>query len=53
VEAEMRERDQKDLTRAVGPLRRVPDALYLDTSDLSIEQTVERILAFVRSGEET
>ena len=50
VEAEMRERDQKDLTRAVGPLRRVPDALYLDTSDLSIEQTVERILEFVREG---
>ena len=50
VEAEMRERDQKDLTRAVGPLRRAPEALYLDTSDLSIEQTVERILAFVREG---
>ena len=48
VEAEMRERDQKDLTRAVGPLRCVPDALCLDTSDLSIEQTVERILQFVR-----
>jgi cytidylate kinase len=50
VEAEMQERDQKDLTRAVGPLRRVPDALYLDTSDMSIEEVVERILAFVREG---
>ena len=50
VETEMRERDQKDLTRAVGPLRRVPDALYLDTSDMGIEEVVERILAFVREG---
>ena len=53
VEAEMRERDQRDLPRTVGPLRRAPDALYLDTSELNIEQTVERILEFVRgrSGE--
>jgi cytidylate kinase len=48
VEAEIRERDQRDLTREVGPLRRVPEALYLDTSDLSIEEVVERILAFIQ-----
>lgn len=50
VEAEIRERDQKDFSRSVGPLRRAPDALYLDTSDLSIDEVVERVLAFVRSG---
>ena len=50
VEAEMHERDQKDLTRPVGPLRRVPEALYLDTSGLSIEQVIEHILEFVCGG---
>ncbi len=50
VEKEICERDQKDLSRAVGPLRRVSDALYLDTSGMSVQDVVERILAFVRAS---
>jgi len=44
------ERDLQDSTRAVGPLRRASDAVVVDTSHLSFEQQVERILSMVRAG---
>lgn len=42
-------RDHADSTRAVAPLVRAPDAVELDTSDLSFEEQVERVLALARS----
>ena len=41
-------RDHADSTRAVAPLVRAPDAVALDTSDLSFEEQVERVLALAR-----
>jgi cytidylate kinase len=35
------DRDCKDSTREISPLMRAPDAVYLDTSELSFEQSVE------------
>jgi cytidylate kinase len=37
-------RDQKDSTREASPLRKAPDAIELDTSDLTIEEQVDFIL---------
>ena len=45
----MAERDQKDLTRAVGPLCKAPDAVMIDSSDMSIEEVVDTIVRFVKS----
>jgi CMP/dCMP kinase len=47
IEREIRARDQADSTRADSPLTRLPDALYVDTTALSPEQVVERLLAIV------
>ena len=47
VEAEIAERDQRDRTRADSPLRQAGDAVYVDSSGLSIEQVEERIVALV------
>jgi len=44
------ERDRLDSTRAVGPLRRASDAIVVDTSHITFEQQVERILGIVRSA---
>jgi len=41
---ELRERDKRDQERAVAPLRPAPDAVSIDTDNLSIEQVVDRIL---------
>ncbi len=47
VMQEMADRDQNDSNRSISPLRQAPDALLIDTSDLTIDQVVERILAQV------
>lgn len=46
---EMKERDRRDSTRADAPLSQAPDAVYLDSTALSIEQVEEAILKIVRT----
>lgn len=50
VLANLLERDHLDSTRAIGPLRKADDALVVDTSALTFEEQLERILAVVRAG---
>ncbi len=44
VGKDLAERDAKDLSRKVAPLKKAEDAIYLDTTDLSIEEVVNEIL---------
>ncbi|MBO7668491.1 MAG: (d)CMP kinase [Firmicutes bacterium] len=44
VEREIRERDERDSTRAASPLRQAEDAVLVDSSDMSIEEVVCRII---------
>jgi len=46
--AQIAERDQRDRTRADSPLVQAPDAIYLDSTGLSIEEVEESILKIVR-----
>jgi len=48
VEKDLSNRDKIDSTRQVSPLRQAEDAIYIDTSDLSIEQVVEKMLEFIK-----
>jgi CMP/dCMP kinase len=41
---EVRARDVQDTTRALAPLTRAPDAVAIDTTDLTVEQIVERMV---------
>lgn len=45
VLADLERRDKADSSRAVAPLRRAEDAVELDSSDLSLDQVVDRIVA--------
>ena len=47
IEKAIEERDKSDEDRAVGPLRPADDAIVIDTTDLSIEEVVERLLRCV------
>ena len=47
--AQMQERDQRDSTRADGPLAQAPDAAYLDSTSLTVDEVEEAILKIVRS----
>jgi cytidylate kinase len=42
-------RDDQDTHRAVAPLRRAPDAMIVDNSDIGIVETVARMTARVRT----
>ena len=44
VLANIRERDRQDSGRADSPLKQAEDAIYLDTTALSLEEVVNRIL---------
>ncbi|MFJ1301450.1 (d)CMP kinase [Pseudomonadota bacterium AL_CKDN230030165-1A_HGKHYDSX7] len=46
---DMRERDARDTQRAVAPLAAAPDAVELDSSTLTIEQTVAAVLDLWRA----
>lgn len=45
---DMRRRDEADMNRAIAPLRKAEDATELDTSALTISQSVEAIVALIR-----
>lgn len=45
---EIRDRDEKSMTRLDSPLRRADDAVLVDTTDMSFEQVVARLLEIVR-----
>lgn len=50
VEQAIRERDRRDLSRAVGPLRRPDGGVVLETGALDLEQVVDRLEAAVRAA---
>lgn len=47
VAADLARRDHLDSTRAASPLVAAPDAVLLDTTSMSAEEVVERVLALV------
>jgi cytidylate kinase len=48
VLATQRERDERDETREHSALRAASDAVEIDTTDLTLDQVVERVVAFAR-----
>ncbi len=48
IEKEIRERDKRDAGRKLSPLKRARDAVYIDTTALSAEETAELIVFFMK-----
>lgn len=48
VATALAERDKSDSTRAVSPLSVAPDATVLDTTDVAVEDVIEKVLALIR-----
>lgn len=48
IEADIRERDFRDMNRETAPLCQAEDAVLVDSSDMTIEETVQRILTLAR-----
>jgi CMP/dCMP kinase len=49
VARQIRERDERDRTRAEAPLTQAPDAVYFDSTGLSVEDVEAAILKLVRA----
>jgi cytidylate kinase len=49
VAEQIRQRDERDRTRTASPLEPAPDAITIDSSALSIDQVVDRVLELVRA----
>ncbi|MBE5945781.1 MAG: (d)CMP kinase [Lachnospiraceae bacterium] len=43
IEADIEQRDYQDMNREIAPLKQADDAIFLDTSDMNIEQVVAYI----------
>ncbi|UCG47460.1 MAG: (d)CMP kinase [Phycisphaerales bacterium] len=48
VQRTIESRDRSDERRAAGPLKPAPDAIIIDTTNLGIEEVVEKVLGIVR-----
>ncbi|MDD5449573.1 MAG: (d)CMP kinase [Candidatus Omnitrophica bacterium] len=48
VEKDAKKRDISDETRKVGALKRAKDAVYIDTTSMSIDEVVKKILAEIK-----
>jgi len=44
---EIIERDKRDMERAAAPLKQAEDAIYLDTSDLTQEQSIQAVIDLI------
>ena len=49
ISGQLRERDERDRTRAEAPLTQAPDAVYVNSTGLSIQEVEEAILRLVRA----
>jgi len=50
VATALAQRDHQDRTREASPLAQAGDAVYIDTTDVTIEEVVERVLDVVRKA---
>lgn len=44
IQKDLSERDEKDLTRKVAPLKKAADAIFIDTTNLTIEEVVNEVI---------
>ena len=46
---ELEQRDYDDTHRAVAPLKAAPDAVHIDTSDLTLDESIDAVCAAIRT----
>lgn len=49
----IRERDRLDRAKGTGRLEQAPDAVYLDTTDLTLDQVCDRVIAIIHEKSNT
>lgn len=49
IEKDIIERDNRDMNREFAPLRQAEDAVYLDSSDMTIDEVVDKIISLFKN----
>lgn len=49
---DIEERDKRDMTRDISPLKQADDAILLDSSDMTIEMVVEKVVGLLADKEQ-
>lgn len=49
IKKDLKVRDESDLSRAIGPLKKADDAILIDTTDLTIEGVVDKVLSLIKA----
>lgn len=52
IEADIRERDYRDMNREISPLKQADDAVLVDTSYMNIEEVVDAIMELIKKDRE-
>lgn len=50
LKEDIKKRDYQDMHREIAPLKQAPDAIYLDSSEMNIEEVVQKICALIKNG---
>lgn len=48
IRADIEERDYRDMHREISPLRQAEDAILIDSSDMTVEEVISRIISLVK-----
>lgn len=48
IKADIEERDYRDMHREISPLRQAEDAILIDSSDMTVEEVISRIISLVK-----
>lgn len=51
IEADINDRDHRDMTREISPLKQAEDAVLVDSSEMSIEEVKEAIIRLYRENQ--
>ena len=46
IARDIKERDERDMTREIAPLKKAEDAILVDSSDMTIDEVVSKICSF-------
>ena len=50
LKEDIKKRDYQDMHREIAPLKQAVDAVYLDSSEMNIEEVVQKICALIKNG---
>lgn len=48
IRADIEERDYRDMHREISPLRQAEDAILIDSSDMTVEEVISRIISLIK-----